>query len=245
MEICSCNFTIEFNDIDENKLITERGFLRFLQEAGCIASSKLGYGINDESKTHIAWLLLNWKLRIFKRPSWNSNIKIDTWARQEDKLYSYRDFEVYDNENNLIAIASSKWVIADTKTHSLLRITDKMVKEYNYIDKSLFEELIINKIKEPKDYDSKINYTISRRDIDSNNHVNNLCYLDFAYQSLPEEIYQEYYSKFSNIEIMYKKEAILGDKISCFYKKIDENEYVVTIKSEDLKTLHAIIKLKI
>ena len=43
---------------------------------------------------------------------------------------------------------------------------------------------------------------------------------------------------------MYKHEAKIGDIISVFYCQTDENEHVVTIKDEERKNLHAIIKLK-
>lgn len=244
METCKCDFIIEYNDIDSERKISSKGFLRLLQEAANIASSKVGYGINDMPRTNIAWLLLNWKLKIFNRPFWNEKIIIETWARHEDKLYSYRDFKIYDESNNVIAIATSKWVTANTKTHSLIRISDEMEQKYDYIEKTAFEEPFIDKIKEPKEYDSKIEYIIQRRDIDLNHHVNNLCYLNFAFQAIPEETYSMYANKFSSIEIMYKKEALLKDKIICLYKKINEDEYIVTIKSEDLKILHAIIKMK-
>ena len=41
---------------------------------------------------------------------------------------------------------------------------------------------------------------------------------------------------------MYKRQIKLDDNIICYYTQ-NENENIVTIKSEDDKTLHAIIKL--
>ena len=90
-------------------------------------------------------------------------------------------------------------------------------------------------------FDKSISYTIGQRDIDSNHHVNNLSYLDFAYETLPIEYFKK---EFSQVEIMYKKECTLGETIKCLYTKISDKEYVITIKSEDLKELLCIIKLK-
>ena len=70
--------------------------------------------------------------------------------------------------------------------------------------------------------------------------MHNLYYLDLAYEALPEDIYESI--SFENIEIMYKSAAFLGDNLKCYYSKIS-NEHFVTIKSNDEKTLHAIIKL--
>lgn len=244
MQICSCNFNIEYNDVDEKRLITPRGFLRFLQEAASIASQKTGYGINDIQRTNMAWILLNWKVEIYNKPIWNSKIKINTWAKYNDNLYSYRDFEIYDETNNIIALATSKWIILNPKTHKIVKISDKLKKGYDYKNKSVFDETFKTKFIEPIKYDSIMAYNIQRRDIDSNKHVNNLCYLDFALQALPEDIYNEY-NKISNIEISYKKELILGDKINICYKQLNEDEYIVVIKNKDLSLIHSVIKMEI
>ena len=81
----------------------------------------------------------------------------------------------------------------------------------------------------------------SKRDIDTNNHVNNLYYLDYALEALPEEVYNKF--KFPNVEIMYKHEAKLGDTLSIFYSEIEKNSFVITVKDKEGKNLHAIVKL--
>lgn len=49
-------------------------------------------------------------------------------------------------------------------------------------------------------------------------------------------------SDFQHVEIMYKHEIKLADTVKCLYAKVEDAHYV-TIKSEDEKCLHAIIKL--
>ena len=70
--------------------------------------------------------------------------------------------------------------------------------------------------------------------------MHNLNYLAVAYEALPTNIYSE--KSFNNIEIMYKKSIRLGNTVKCFYT-VSDNIHYVTIKSEDEKSLHAIIKL--
>lgn len=83
-------------------------------------------------------------------------------------------------------------------------------------------------------------YKILRSDIDMNKHVHNLYYLDFAYETLPEDIYKS--GELNNMEIMYKKQIKLGDNVICLYTKEDEKN-IVTIKSEDDSILHTVIYL--
>ena len=241
MSIFSQNLTINYSDVDSDNELTNKGILRLMQEVAGVHSGTLGYGINDILKTHLAWLILNWKLRVFYRPKTNTPITISTWVRSENPLFCYRDFEVLDSNNNLIAIASSKWILFNINKKGIIKLPIDVRRKYSYEECTVFTEEWNEKLKEPENLNFVISYKVQRRDIDTNKHVNNLFYLDYALEALPEEIYNSI--KFSNVEIMYKHEAKLGDTLSLFYSELENNEYVITIKDKKNKKLHAIVKL--
>lgn len=239
--IYSYGININFSDVGENNQMTNKGILRLMQEVAGIRSGMLGYGVNDVEKTGLAWLILYWKLKVFSRPKTNTKLTIKTWTRSENPLFSYRDFEVYDNNNSLIAIATSKWVLFDINKKSITKITEDVKKKYACIDKFAFAEKFNEKLKEPESSEFIMDYAIQRRDIDTNHHVNNLYYLDYAYEALPYDIFKS--CEFSNVEIMYKHEAKLNDTISLFYSHTEKDEHVITIKNKNNNKVHAIIKL--
>ncbi len=191
----------------------------------------------------IAWIILNWKLKVFFRPKTNTKLLVNTWARSENPLFFYRDFEILDENNTLVAKASSKWVLFDVNKKSITKIPKEAKEKYTYVEKFAFQEQWNEKLKEPQNSMFIMDYKVQRRDIDTNHHVNNLYYLDYAIEALPEEIYNT--CNFSNVEIMYKHEAKLGDTLSLFFVKGENNEYIVTIKDENKKNLHAIVKFYI
>lgn len=241
MNIFTKKFEVSFSDINLNNELSNKGALRIMQEIAGLHSSSLGYGLNDSPKTGFAWLLLNWKLKVFSRPKWETTLTVNTWSKSMNPLFAYRDIEIYDDKNNLVAVGSSKWILFDINKKSLCKIPDEVKEKFTNVDKSVFEEKFNEKLKEPENSNFVYEYQIQRRDIDTNNHVNNLNYLDYAYQSLPEDIF--FNINFSNVEIMYKHEAKLGDTISVFYSHTENDEYIVTIKDQERKKLHAIIKL--
>lgn len=238
--IYSYDININFSDVDEDNQMTNKGILRLMQEVAGIRSGMLGYGVNDVQKTGLAWLILYWKLKVFTRPKTNTKLTINTWTRSENPLFSYRDFEVYDN-NTLVAKATSKWVLFDVNKKSITKITGDVKEKYSCIDKFAFNEKLNEKLKEPVDSQFIMDYEIQRRDIDTNHHVNNLYYLDYANEALPYETFKN--CKFSNVEIMYKHEAKLGDTVSLFCCNTEENAFTITIKNKQDNRLHAIVKL--
>lgn len=229
---------IEFCDIDENNMLSSKGLIRILGEVAGVHSETVGYGLNDVPQTHLTWMLLDWKVQFFLKPSWNSYLIIKTWARSFSKISSNRDFSVYDINNNLVAKATSKWVLVDSEKHTPIRITEEICNAFGEYNSSVFDTEVNDKEKEHQNSKFIYDYQIKRRDIDTNHHVNNLYYLDFAYDALPKDFLEV---SFDNIEIIYKKQIKLNDTIKCFYV-FDDNKHIVTIKSEDLSVVHAIIK---
>lgn len=231
---------IKYLDVDKNNKLTNRAIVNFMQNVAADHAGSLGDGLGDKERTHTAWLLLNWKIKVLSRPRCEEKLQISTWAREMEKCFSWRDFEIYNGEK-LVAIATSKWVYVNSDTEKLVRVSPELKDKYSLNSKKVFQEKINEKLTEPEEMKVTYEETIGRTKIDTNNHLNNLYYLDFAIESLPEEVYEN--CTFDDIEIMYKKEIKYKEKIKCLYK-FENNEHIIAIKSEDLKLLHAIIKLK-
>ena len=233
---------VQYTDVNENNELSQRGLIRILLEVAGLHSDHAGYGLNQVHITHVSWMILDWKVQSFIKPHWNSVLKIKTWPKSFSRIASYREFEVYDELDNLVAIASSKWVLINTETLSLARLTPKMIACYgNECKKSVFETDLNDKEPAPENSKFIYEYQVKRHDIDTNLHVDNLHYIDYAYDALPDDISSH---AFDNIEVIYKKQIKLGAIIKCFYT-FDEasQKHIVTIKNDELDTVHSIIKL--
>ena len=240
MAIFEYNYRLGFTDIGKDNLITNKGVLKLLENAGGMHSNKVGYGLNQIDKTKLSWILLNWKVKIIKRAKYNDMVYVKTWARNSTKVSTYRDYEVYDENGELIIIGTSKWTLINIETKALEKLSQELIEKYEQEEKKVFGEELIPKLVEPKEYDLKTSYKILKSQIDVNEHVNNLYYLDFANEALPDRIYKM--PECNNIEIMYKKQIKYGEDIVCLYKKENEKN-VITIKDKDEKIIHAIVEL--
>ncbi len=239
MNLFERKFHVEICDIDTRNALTNYGILRMMQEIAGAHSDSLGISINHMVEKPYNWLLLNWKLQVFSRPIWNSELTVKTWPSSADKLYSYRDFEIYTKNNELVAKATTKWVLINTNTLNIEKTSQEILDIYKPDNTCVFEEPI-QKLKEPEEYDFTKNYIITRNDLDINGHANNLSYLKMITNLMPDDDYNNI--DFKNLEIMYKKECKLGDELACMFSKVD-NAYTISIKSKDLSVLYCIIKI--
>lgn len=241
MNLYECDFVVDYVDIDTHGIISDCGFFKHLQEIGCLHAEKLGYGLNTSLKTGLAWVLLDWKLQVFKRPGWRARLHVRTWPAKTEHACNFRDYEIFDESGEKLAIATSRWVLYDLHKKRIVKITPDVVERFAPCGISVFDTGI-EKLQEPEGAVVSFEYRVLRRDIDSNGHVNNLNYINFAKEALPDEVYN--LAHFSSIEVMYKKQCLVGSEIVGLYKEASKGEHVIAIKSKDLKDLHAIVRFK-
>lgn len=240
MAIYKCKYRIGFTDIDKNNLIKNRAIIKILENAGGMHSDSIKCGYTDIEETGKGWVILAWKIKVLSRPKYNTEVETHTWVRDINRIFTYRDYKMYDEDGNLAVIATAKWAMIDVKRGKIAEITPEIEKDYQPEDISVFEERKIDKLAEPETVILKRDCPVLRGDIDMNGHVHNVNYLNYAYETLPAEVYEN--ETLNNIEIMYKRQIKPDDKIVCLYTK-QNGKHIVTIKSEDEKTLHAIVEL--
>ena len=234
-------YTVKLSEIGKGNKATNKTILSYLEDIGGLHSNKAGYGIFEIEETHLSWILLGWRLHVIRRPKYAEKITIKTWSKGVVKFYTYREFEIYDEQGNLIIKASSKWVLLDIEKGKIVRIEPELMNKYEpEPDRIVFGIEEFEKIKEPEEYQHVTEYTVRRADIDVNNHMHNLNYIELANEALPEDVYKG--ALFNDVRITYKKEIKLGETVKCKYA-FNDDKHIVVVKSYDEKVLHAIIEM--
>ena len=234
-------YTVKLSEIGKGNEVTNKSILSYLEDIGGLHSNKAGYGVLEIEETHLSWILLGWRLKVIRRPKYAETIRIKTWSKGVVKFYTYRDFEIYDEQDNLIIKASSKWVLLDIEKGKIVRIEPELINKYGpEMDKSVFDKEEFDKVCEPDEYQHEIGYTVRRADIDVNNHMHNLNYIELANEALPEDVYKG--ALFNDVRITYKKEIKLGDTVKCKYA-YQQDKHIVVVKSSDDSVVHAIMEM--
>ena len=235
-------YTIGAREIGKNNSLTNLGILALLEDIAGLHSDSVGYGVKDIETKKRAWILMEWKVKVLKRLEFANKLKVKTWARtiEKPRFFTYRDFEIHDENNQLVAIATTKWVLIDTEKGKISKIDFDLINLYNPESICVFDIEDIEKLTIPDEVDNIIMYKTKRADIDVNNHMHNLNYLSLAYEALPDEVYNK--PEYNNIRITYKHQIKLGDTVKCCYS-FKENKHTVVIKSEDDSVIHAIVQL--
>lgn len=218
---------VAYPDVAMDGHLSHAGLLRILQETAAVASHVRGISFRTIEKTGICWILMGWKVQLFERPEWNSELTIHTWPRTLEGFTSEREFEVFCN-GRVVAHATSRWFLLNAVTKRISRINDFVRSAYELCDRRLFDDDIPTNGTSIENARVTYTRTISRMDLDTYEHVNNLRYLDYALEALPADIYS---NPPSTVEIVYRKQILHGTQIRCLYALTENGKHQIEVQS--------------
>lgn len=229
---------VTYPDVGFDNRLNHRGLLRILQEAAAIASDERGYGLKDAPRTKVHWILSGWRAELVSAPAWREHLRVETWPRSMDGFFSERDFLVRQGEE-LAARGTSKWILVSTETGRLTRVTEEVRSAYDVEDRTLYSEPLPSNGVPAADAAVTYETTAGRRDIDTNRHVNNIHYLDYALEALPQAVFDRLPA---TVEVCFRRQILLGTPIRCLYSVTEGGRHQVEIQSGEEKiTRHAFI----
>lgn len=228
------NITVPYFNCDKNGKIKPVSLLEYLVETSSLHSQTLGLGFNELISKDYNWILSRWKLKIDSYPGAREKIKVKTWISGFDKFYANREFNVYDEYNNLIVRASTLWIFIDMKRKRPIRIPSELYGTINLLNDKNFDDFY--KFDNNLESEQSIDFKVRKTDIDYNNHVNNAKYINWLLESIPIDVDENYTLK--EIDIYYKKEIKLNrtieSKINSGNKVGDKIEYIHEIFNKDI-----------
>ncbi len=158
----------------------------------------------------------------------NDEIRVKTWEEKPQGLQLFRAFEITDFSGNVCVEGITSWLIVNPETRKILRPESFTYRKAPEV--SLPHHCMdCGKIQLPEDMKLLEERKVRFSEIDSNNHVNNSKYADFALDSLPEEYYLK---DFTDIRINYAKEMRLGETIR-LYGSFSDGKICVTGKHDN------------
>ncbi|MGM0397064.1 MAG: acyl-[acyl-carrier-protein] thioesterase [Bacillota bacterium] len=225
-------FTIPYYDTDSEGYIRPENILAYMAETSNWHSDYLHVGFEDLARNNQAWMLLRWEAQFNRYPKAKEEVSIGTWTSGFDRFYATREFVLTDKNGELLAKATTKWVFLDLEKRRPRRIPEEIQERYSFV-----EEFNFPRLTEMKQLSGEIVETgpirVRKSDIDNNNHVNNIRYIEWMQEGLPEEIYND--MRIHRLGIVFKKEILLGDSFVTLWRKGEEEghlDHLISVHGE-------------
>ena len=80
--VYSENYKIGISQINKNTEAKDKGILALFEETSAAHVASVGLGLDTEEGRRFAWMILDWKLEIIKRPKYKDRVTVRTWSRK-------------------------------------------------------------------------------------------------------------------------------------------------------------------
>lgn len=238
MEKYSKTYEIKSYECDKNGVLRLRTLFNLFQDMADEHADKMGLGYHFCIQKQIGWIGAGYHVQINRLPKWEDKITLYTWPSKATPVMGIRDFQMVDSHGDVLVNASSQWVLVDLNRMRPVAIS-KHIDGYEIIEERALNtnfdaigaiEALSNEQIIPVRYD----------DIDINNHVNNAVYPTLCLDGIPNDF--ENTHTLAEVQISFKKSAILGDKI-LLKSFIGDNQTVHGLFNETGDTEFARVRL--
>lgn len=217
------NYTVRSYEVHNDGRVNMPAICNYLQETAGNHAAKLGWSIEQMESKNWTWFLSRLKVEMQDYPIWRDQIIVKTWPAQYDKIITERDFQIFNDDEELIGTAISSWVVIDLNTRRPIRIPDGIKNLItNERDRSMNTDMR-SKMDSPGQIHFQRSFSVRYMDLDVNKHVNNVHYIEWAMEALPEEILTN--KKMASLDIIFRSECLYGDTVNSIAGQSGDHVY--------------------
>ena len=121
MKIHTELFTVRHSECGSDGLLKTQSLLDYFQEGAANHANDLGFGLADMRKANLLWVLSRIRTKIARHPTIGEKLQLKTWPNDFVKLFARRQFELRDEKDEIIAVASSEWLVLHADTLRIQR----------------------------------------------------------------------------------------------------------------------------
>ncbi|KAG2429336.1 hypothetical protein HXX76_011102 [Chlamydomonas incerta] len=181
------------------------------------------------SMKDLLFVMTRLQVRMYEYPKWGDVVAVETYFTEEGRLAFRREWKLLDvATGKLLGAGTSTWVTINTATRRLSKLPEDVRKRFlNFAPPSSVNILPPEETKKklqdmvlPGQVQSA-QQVARRADMDMNGHINNVTYLAWVLESLPERVVAGY--KMQEIELDFKAECTAGNLIEAHCNPLDDH----------------------
>jgi medium-chain acyl-[acyl-carrier-protein] hydrolase len=197
-------------DVDVNNRLKLNTLFNFLQNVASSHADSLSLGYNDLIAHDLGWVLSWAKVKIEEYPQFGETIKIRTWPKCRYKLFSIREFLIYNSSGKILFRVSTAWLLINVKTKRITDIKNLPQAIYYQPELSALNDLP-EKIVSGKEKEILFSKTIRYTDLDINQHVNNTRYIELALDCYSSDWHKK--NLLNSLTASFTSESFYGDEL--------------------------------
>lgn len=233
-------FTLSAAEADHRRRMKLSAVLRHMQDAASRHLNSLGYPYEKLMEKNQVFLLSKVEVTFKGSPAPEQKVTACTRPHPPKGVFFLR--ETYLGvENNPLIFGKSAWILADYKTHQVLR-PSVFLWDYPFDPVDFDGSITRRRIPTPENAALLGVRPIRYSDLDGNSHVNNSIYGDILCDFLPPALLSSH--SIRRATLLYEHEALLGDELQITGCQLQENVWYLAGQKEKERCFAAEVVLE-
>lgn len=202
---------VKYSEMDSDLALKPYSLLNFLQDIASTNAETLGFGYTYMYSRNYAWFLIKYRMEFNEYPVNVQELTLKTRPRGYNKLFAYREFELFD-KTKLLGRIFSVWSVVDINSRMTIPVNSAILNNENMIPFEKKEnDLMFAKIRPSLNIELQKEFEVRYNDLDVNGHANNGNYIIWALEPLNKDFKINH--KIKTLDMIFKKEAKYGEKV--------------------------------
>lgn len=224
-------FCVRSYEMDSLGVARVSTITNYLQETAANHAEALGWAITSaatERKQN--WVLVRLQVHLETWPRWRDTIGIETWPSGFEGLLAFREFLIKDGDGQVIGGASSAWMMVDLDRRRATRLPQE-IHQFPFLDRPRPIEAPFPKIRVGEAAETSRTFAVRRGDLDINGHVNQQAYVEWACETVPEELWRQ--ARPVELAIAFRSETRFGETVESRRAEEGDGAHVHQLRSLD------------
>lgn len=240
--ISSEKHSVRISEIDQHGTMSFEALLDVMQEVAWNNSEMLEFSVYDLLKNGLTWVVNRMQFHVKEYPKHHDVITVKSWPSGVDRLFTYRDYQVLNEEGAEIVWGTSAWLMLDFEKRRPVSMKEHFTLEFpEGIEQMAMDKSKIRSGAMPENAEETSTIKVGYSDIDVNKHANNACYVNWSLDHFYNQIGQ--IKKPVYVDLMFKGESFLGDQLTVFSSNTEAEEAMITIENNTKNTETFLMKL--
>lgn len=232
-------FELRYFEMNKMGVSSPTTILTLLEETAADHCDSINQSLYHLLAKNVGWVLLSGALVMDRYPKYKEKITIRTWLSSYSSIKGFRENLIFDEQQNIIGRGKGLWLFFDIEKRKPIQIFDTFIQNWSFCNEQSLTHNIAKKIEPINEAIYTKEFHVHRFDTDMNKHVNNIRYLQWTMESIPDEMVDYYF--LHAIEGRFIAEAQLGDTVISLTQKGElPNTFIHTIKVKETNKVCAV-----
>jgi len=224
-------FEVTPQDVDFTRRITIIALGNYILNTAGNAATQNNFGWEKLMEENLAWVLSRFAIEMKSYPAQNEPFSIETWVEDYSKMFTTRNFKIFDKNDEIIGSATSIWAMIDLTTRRPFNLDNKIEWKRaatgigSGIEKAVKVGEFVHEIP------ATAYHSVVYSDIDFNQHTNSMKYVQWFLDTLDLEKFKQ--KNIVRFDVNYMHEALFGEKVAIFTKEKEDKNFCEIINSEN------------